>query len=180
MEYFDVLDENGHTTGETKERREIHRDGDWHKSVDIWVINNKKELLLQKRAHEKESYPDLWEVSCSGHVDAGERSINAALRELKEELGVHAEKENLKFLFESKESHTTNNGTFINNEFKEVYMLELSWDIDKFKLKTDEVSEVKFIYFEKLEEMLKSDSKEFVPHGNVYDKFFEIINKLLK
>jgi len=180
MEFFDVLDENGHKTGKIKERSEIHRDGDWHKSVDIWIINNKKELLLQRRAHEKESYPDLWEVSCSGHVDAEEKSINSALRELKEELGVHAEKEDLKFLFESKESHVTNNGKFINNEFKEVYLLELSWPIDKFKIKKDEVSDVKFIYFEKLEKLIQSTPDEFVPHGNVYDKFFEIINKMLK
>lgn len=32
-EYFDLLDENGNKTGETKLRNEVHRDGDWHKAV---------------------------------------------------------------------------------------------------------------------------------------------------
>lgn len=38
-EYFDLLDENGNKTGKTKLRNEVHRDGDWHKAVHIWIIN---------------------------------------------------------------------------------------------------------------------------------------------
>lgn len=38
-EYFDVLDEFGAQTGRTKLRKEVHRDGDWHASVHIWIIH---------------------------------------------------------------------------------------------------------------------------------------------
>ena len=47
-EYFDILDENGNKTGKTKLRSEVHRDGDWHKAVHIWIINNKGDILLQR------------------------------------------------------------------------------------------------------------------------------------
>ena len=53
-EYFDILDENGKKTGKTKLRKEVHKDGDWHKAVHVWIINDKNEILLQRkigRAH---------------------------------------------------------------------------------------------------------------------------------
>ena len=46
-EYFDILDENGKKTGKTKLRKEVHKDGDWHKAVHVWIINDKNEILLQ-------------------------------------------------------------------------------------------------------------------------------------
>lgn len=60
LELFDVLDENGHKTGKTKERSQVHRDGDWHRAVNIWVINDHDEVLLQKRAAHKDSWPGYW------------------------------------------------------------------------------------------------------------------------
>ena len=44
-ELLDVLDENGVYTGIKKERNAVHIDGDWHKVIQIFVINNNKILL---------------------------------------------------------------------------------------------------------------------------------------
>ena len=55
MEYFDVLDENGNKTGKLKLRNEVHRDGDWHRGVHVWIINSFGELLLQRRSPNKEN-----------------------------------------------------------------------------------------------------------------------------
>ena len=68
MEYFDVLDENGNKTGETKLRSEVHRDGDWHRTVHIWVFNRQGEVLLQRRCATKDSYPNMLDISCAGHL----------------------------------------------------------------------------------------------------------------
>lgn len=38
-EYFDVLDSEGHKTGRIKLRSAVHRDGDWHRAVNIWIVN---------------------------------------------------------------------------------------------------------------------------------------------
>lgn len=176
-EYFDVLDNNGKPTGQIKTRSEVHRDGDWHRSVDIWVIDAKKEVLIQKRSANKESYPSLWEVSCSGHVGAGEDSITAALRETEEELGLKITKDQLQFLFEDKEISITNNNTFINYEFKEVYLVEADLPLNAFKLQTEEVAEVKYVYYKELEELVGTKSSEFVPHEKLYRSFFEILRK---
>ena len=49
-EYLDILDEQGNKTGKTKLRSEVHHDGDWHKSVHIWILNSKGDVLLQRRS----------------------------------------------------------------------------------------------------------------------------------
>ena len=94
-EYFDVLDENGNKTGEIKLRTEVHRDGDWHKAVHIWVLNNKREILLQRRCTNKDSFPNMLDTSCAGHLSAGDDALQGALRELEEELDFKIEKEEL-------------------------------------------------------------------------------------
>jgi hypothetical protein len=50
MEFFDVLDEYGNKAGEIIERNEAHKKGICHRVVQVWVINSKNELLLQKQA----------------------------------------------------------------------------------------------------------------------------------
>lgn len=47
-EYFDALDENGNLTGVKKLRKEVHRDGDWHRTVHIWIINNDNESYYKE------------------------------------------------------------------------------------------------------------------------------------
>ena len=92
-ELIDVLDENGNKTGEVETKEEIYKRGLWHRSVHIWIENDKQELLVQKRNPLKNTFPNLWAISSAGHVIAGETSIESGLRELKEELDVDAKKE---------------------------------------------------------------------------------------
>ena len=81
-EYFDILDENGNKTGKIKLRTEVHRDGDWHKAIHIWIINDKGDILLQRRSADKDSNPNMLDISCAGHLTAGDDSLNGAIREL--------------------------------------------------------------------------------------------------
>ena len=46
MEYIDIFDENNNPTGIVKDKKQAHEDGDFHRTAHIWIINNKKELLL--------------------------------------------------------------------------------------------------------------------------------------
>lgn len=69
MEYLDILDEKGNKTGEVKPRQEVHSKGYWHKGVHIWIINSKKELLVQRRSANKDVYPNKLYISVAGHVE---------------------------------------------------------------------------------------------------------------
>ena len=48
MEYIDIFDENNNPTREIKEKTKAHEEGNFHRTAHIWIMNDKKELLLQK------------------------------------------------------------------------------------------------------------------------------------
>mmetsp|Transcript_12467 Transcript_12467/g.31613 ORF Transcript_12467/g.31613 Transcript_12467/m.31613 type:complete len:194 (+) Transcript_12467:405-986(+) len=155
-EYLDVLDENGNMTGERKLRAHVHRDGDWHRTVHIWIFNaDRTQVLVQQRSKAKESWPGLWDVSCAGHVSAGESSLEGALKELEEELGVcpdtdDAGHEQLVFRFAWKNQAVLNDGAYINNEHTDVYTLCLDRPLSSFVLQAEEVEAVRYIPVDRL------------------------------
>lgn len=90
-EWFDLVDEEGRRTGEKALRSDCHGNPDLlHQAVHVFVVNNRGELFLQKRSMAKDIQPGKWDTSVGGHVDAGENAADAAVRELREELGVNA------------------------------------------------------------------------------------------
>ena len=100
MELFDIIDENGNPTGKIVERSIAHAEGIPHRTAHIWIIrrrNEKTEILLQKRSRNKDSFPGKFDTSSAGHIQAGDEPMESALRELEEELGIHAESADLQF-----------------------------------------------------------------------------------
>jgi isopentenyldiphosphate isomerase len=69
-------------------RSRIHELLLMHRTVHVLLFNPCGRLYLQKRSFDKEQYPGVWTSSASGHVEAGESYSRAALRELREELGL--------------------------------------------------------------------------------------------
>ncbi len=59
-----------------------------HRAVDVVIFNDKGQFLLQKRSSFKDTCPGMYGVSASGHVMKGETYRQAALREMKEEIGI--------------------------------------------------------------------------------------------
>lgn len=87
-EYFDLVDEAGRIAGRAT-REECHGNPALvHRVAHVLVFNARGELYLQKRASTKDVQPDKWDTSVGGHVAAGEDYDAAAVRELREELGV--------------------------------------------------------------------------------------------
>jgi len=88
QEWFDLVDLEGNPVGRAL-RSDCHGNPELlHQAVHVLVKNAKGELFLQKRSLEKDVQPGKWDMSVGGHVDAGEEPDAAALRELREELGV--------------------------------------------------------------------------------------------
>ena len=177
QERFDLVDKNGNPLGKSKPRSEVHRDGDWHKAVNVWIINSKNEVLLQKRSAEKESYPNFWDLSCAGHVDAGEMPKETAVRELQEELGITATPDQLEYIFAVSEEHFLNQGTYIDREIREIFLLRL--DISDFQLQEEEVAEVKWVALDDFEKMTQQMPPDLVPHDKEYQQAFDLLRKKL-
>lgn len=174
-EYVDVLDEDGFLTGRTILKSIAHRDGVWHPCVHIWIYNDKGEILMQKRAMTKAVYPGVWDISAAGHVAAGETMEEAALREIKEELGKDEEAINLKEIFIYKASHNTPEGLKIR-EFYYIFLLRCNDPIESFTKQDEEVDDLKFISITNLRSDLDSFYvKNYAYRGPYYDKVLEAI-----
>jgi isopentenyl-diphosphate delta-isomerase type 1 len=90
LEYLEVVDEGNQVIG-ILSRPEIHEKALRHRSVHIFIFNSQGELYLQKRSPRKDQYPDHWDSSAAGHTDPGESPLEAAKRELMEELGLEVQ-----------------------------------------------------------------------------------------
>ena len=175
MELLDVLDENGNKTGEVEERSEIYRQGLWHRSTHIWIINDNKELLVQKRNPEKKTFPNMWAISVAGHVDSGETSLDTSIRELKEELNLDVDKSELEYLFTIKRE-TPYNGSYLR-VFDDVYLLHRNIDVNQTKLQVEELTDIKYVYYEYLEKIFKDNDPEYVPYTEEHEKLFTILKE---
>ena len=87
-EYWDLYDERRESLGKTHLRGEPLGEGAYHIVVNVWIINDKDEILLTQRHPKKDFWGGLWECSASGAVLAGEDSMQGAIREAEEEIGV--------------------------------------------------------------------------------------------
>jgi isopentenyldiphosphate isomerase len=84
---FDVVNDRDEVI-DRRPRGEVHRLGLLHRAVHILVFNSRGQVFLQKRSMKKDRQPGLWDSSASGHVDSGEDYDAAAMRELREEIGL--------------------------------------------------------------------------------------------
>lgn len=175
-EYFDILDENGNKTGKTKLRSEVHKDGDWHKAIHIWIINDKGDILLQRRCATKDSNPNMLDISCAGHLTAGDNSLSGAIRELKEELNLDIQQEDLQFIKTLKRSSKYTE-TFINNEFDDLYILRTNKSIDDMKFQEEEISELFFVPYKKFKDMVNNKQPDLLMHTEEFDILFEMFDK---
>lgn len=175
MEQIDLLAADGVKTGHTKSKQDVHTDGDWHKAVHVWILNSSNELLIQRRSPRKESNPNMWDVSVGGHVSAGEESHTSALREVEEEIGVKLSKEDLQYLFTIVEQSVLNNGTYIDNEFQNVYLVKADISVSDIALQEEEVAEVKFVTVAEFKKDIEAKRDVFVSHWEEYKKLLGVL-----
>ena len=70
---------------------EAHEKAVLHRAFSVFVLNEKKEVMLQQRAHQKYHSPLLWTNTCCSHQRNGETNIQAGFRRLHEEMGFTTE-----------------------------------------------------------------------------------------
>ncbi len=172
MEYLDIIDEDGNPTGQIEERGKVHDQNLYHRVIQVFIVNSKNELLIQRRSASRKSHPNMWSISCEGHVPAGFSSIDGALKELSEELGLFFQKNDLTEMFTLKRRLTTSQGSV--NHLIDVYLIKKDIDLDEIIIQKEEVSGVKWIAITEYQRKINRKNPDFKYYGQEeHDKLLE-------
>lgn len=164
MEYLDIVDMNGEPTGEVVERSKAHLLGIRHRTSHVWIYrikNGKPQILLQKRCMTKDSFPGCYDISSAGHIPAGDAYETSALRELEEELGVKAEREQLLTCgFQSIDWDDKFHGLpYHDRQVTKVFLLRLdTYEEQDFHIQESEVASVKWMDFSECVEAVRKNT----------------------
>lgn len=167
MEIWDVYDENRVLTGRTAVRGEPMNDGDYHLVVDMIYLNRKGELLVQKRAHQKEIYPDEWKFT-GGSAISGENALDACARETKEELGFDIEKDKARLLLEYSQPKS--------HVIRSVFLVETDVPLSRMTLQKEEVQAARWILPEEL--MADAEIYEGVSNESFFHRVIGELSRL--
>lgn len=164
-EIFDIVDEHNQLTGEQKSRMVVHQEmKDWHRITGIYIINDKKEILCQKRSIHKDANPGMWQPNFGGHLKAGQSYDENAIQELAEELGLQIDISQLI----KKAIHKTDSF----KHFGQRYILRLNKDIADMKNNDGEVEELAWLNL--------TDIDKQVAQGKFCGKVDEEIREYIK
>jgi isopentenyldiphosphate isomerase len=140
VELLDIYDDALTLLG-VKPRPDVHRDGDWHRVFHCWVLFRDADgegwVVMQRRGPDKDTFPNLIDVSVGGHYAAGE-SIRDGVREIHEELGLEVTYEAL--IPVGRRVSAARYLGLIDREVADVFVYETTLDLDDFRPDPDEVA----------------------------------------
>lgn len=119
------------------------RGDEYTQVVHAWIRNSKGEFLMQKRSMNKKFFPGKWSVT-GGGADAGETTLDALIRETKEEIGVELSEDEIELMMSIRRRYA----------FVDVYMAKKDLDINSITLQKEEVEEVKWASKDEIKEMI--------------------------
>ena len=159
MELVDLYDENRVPLGRVAERHAKKAPGEYRMVVHVCIFNGLGQMLIQQRSPEKTIWPELWDVSIGGGVDAGETSRQGAVREVGEELGYDLE------LIGLRPAVTVN----FEGGFDDFFVVTRDLDLGDLRLQKEEVSDVRWATLEETLAMLENG--QFIPYPPSFLRF---------
>lgn len=159
MELVDLYDENRVPLGRVAERHAKKAPGEYRVVVHVCIFNSLGQLLIQRRSPEKTIWPELWDVSIGGGVDAGETSRQGAKREVLEELGYDLDLTGLR------PAVTVN----FEGGFDDFFVVTRDLDLRDLRLQREEVSDVRWVTLKETLAMLADG--QFIPYPPSFLRF---------
>lgn len=129
---------------------EVQQHGLWHRIVRIIVEDEKGRILLQKRSAAMATFPNCWDTSAAGHVDAGEDYAEAAKRETREEIGLSSLEVHEIESYQSEGKYKNK----IINRFNKTYKVHVR-STQKFRADPVEVHELRWFTKEEIKELFR-------------------------
>ncbi|KAF2204671.1 isopentenyl-diphosphate delta isomeras-like protein 1 [Delitschia confertaspora ATCC 74209] len=145
-----------------------------HRAFSVFLFDSENRLLLQQRATEKITFPDMWTNTCCSHPlgipgETGnglEESIQgvrrAAVRKLDQELGIKAEQvpiDNFKFLTRI-HYMSPSDGKWGEHEVDYILFIKANVDL---AVNPNEVQDTRYVSQADLKTMFKQEGLKFTP-----------------
>ena len=143
MELWDLYDKERNPINKLHKRGKPIPKGEFHIAVSVLTVNSKNEILVTLRSPGKQPYPNLWEIT-AGSVVAGEDSLSAAVRELYEETGISAVKDELEYIGEYRGA----------SAIVDMYKIKRDIDIKDIRLQQGETADAAWVSADELELMI--------------------------
>ncbi len=159
-EHFDVCTPGGIPTGRSVHRSQAHREGLWHRSSHLWLVNSRGQILLQRRHPAKETDPGRWDIAVAGHLSAGQTPLDALVREAREELGLVLEPAQLTFLEARPKEYRE--GAFLDREWQHLFVCLNDVDLGGLVLQADEVVDVRWMPWEEYRRIVAQGHPDYV------------------
>lgn len=151
MEVFDLYNKDFQKLDKTMNRGDTNKDGEYHLVTHIWIRNSKKEYLIQQRNKKTDRIPYQWACT-AGAVQYGESSVQGALREAKEEIGIDLD---LRKLSLCKRYFVDDD---IANYIVDCYLYEDDILLSDCEIDTVEVRDVKYATMGEIRDMIKNNT----------------------
>ena len=152
-EIWDLYDENRELLGRDHVRGEQLPIDGYHLVVHVWIRNSKGEYLISQRSANRKIFPLTWEC-VDGSVLKGEDSLQGALREVKEEVGVDLLPENGQVVLSDIKKIEFGK---VVNKIVDVWLFEYDGEVDLSNATTDEVAQVAWMNRSQIKELFDTD-----------------------
>lgn len=170
-EVFDVFNEQMIQTG-TASRKHVHAQGLWHQTFHCWIISRGAsggwKLLLQLRHGTKDTYPNMLDVSCAGHLLAGE-TVRDGTRELEEELGLIVPIQDLSYCGMVPEQHYLSEQV-IDREFIHTYIYPCEQPLKAYHFQKSEISGLFLVSLTEFTQLFTGEKEQVTAEGIIYNE----------
>lgn len=167
-EIWDLYDENRELLGKDHVRGEQLPIDGYHLVVHVWIRNSKGEYLIAQRSANRQTYPLMWEC-VDGSVIKGEDSLQGALREVKEEVGVDLLPEKGHVILSDIKKIEFGK---VVNKIVDIWLFKYDGEVDLSNATTDEVAQVAWMNRSQIKELF--DANMFV---DTLEYFFTEVEK---
>lgn len=144
MEYWDIYDACFQKTGKLHERGQTLKEGEYHLVVHIFPVNQRRQILIQKRSDTVAWFPGCWAVT-GGSALTGEDCWQACQRELSEEVGIEAQRKDSELIAILKR----------RDSFNAVWVIRCDVPKEEFILQKEEVADAKWEEIDQIKKMVE-------------------------
>ena len=143
--------------------------GKLHRAFSVLLFNNSGDLLIQKRAREKITFPSIWANSCCSHPLHIETELDgiygakaAAKRKMEQELGINPQEidlDNLHYITKMRYKARADE-KWIEHEIDYIFVIKCDVDINP---NTIEIEDTKYVNPNELESVFQDKDAKIGP-----------------